>query len=59
METEFLAALQQASLYPQLLTPDYLRYLAIQALTSNLTLSAGDKVPSILLPAWPNGLDLA
>jgi hypothetical protein len=34
-------------MYPALLTANYLNYLAYDALTSNLTLVMGDKVPNI------------
>jgi hypothetical protein len=36
-------------MYPDLLTVKFLNYLAYDALTSNLTLIMGDKVPNIEL----------
>jgi len=36
-------------MYPALLTDKFLNYLAYDALTSNLTLIMGDKVPNIEL----------
>ena len=36
-------------MYPTLLTDKYLNFLAYDALTSNLTLVMGDKVPNIEL----------
>lgn len=47
IETEFLAAFEEATMYPALLTEQYLNYLAYDALTSNLTLVMGDKVPNV------------
>lgn len=47
IETEFLAAFEEAKMYPALLTEEYLNYLAYDALTSNLTLVMGDKVPNV------------
>lgn len=49
IETEFLTAFEQAKMYPALLTEKYLNFLAYDALTSNLTLIMGDKVPNIEL----------
>lgn len=49
IETEFLAAFEEAKMYPALLTDKYLNFLAYDALTSNLTLVMGDKVPNIEL----------
>jgi hypothetical protein len=36
-------------MYPALFTPKYMNYLAYDALTSNLTLIMGDRVPNIEL----------
>jgi len=36
-------------MYPALLTEKYLNYLAYDALTSNVTLIMGDKVPNVEL----------
>lgn len=49
IETEFLASFEEAKLYPVLLTAKYLNYLAYDALTSNLTMVMGDRVPNIEL----------
>jgi hypothetical protein len=49
IETEFLASFAEATMYPALLTAKYLNYLAYDALTSNLTLIMGDRVPNIEL----------
>jgi hypothetical protein len=49
IETEFLASFAEATMYPSLLTAKYLNYLAYDALTSNLTLIMGDRVPNIEL----------
>jgi hypothetical protein len=40
--------LEEADLYPELLTDDYLRFLAGEALTSNLVITAGSQVPNIV-----------
>ena len=49
IETEFLASFEEATMYPALLTEKYLNYLAYDALTSNVTLIMGDKVPNVEL----------
>ena len=49
IETEFLAAFEEAKMYPALLTQKYLNFLAYDALTSNLTMVMGDRVPNIEL----------
>lgn len=49
IETEFLASFEQATMYPALLTVKYLNFLAYDALTSNVTLIMGDKVPNVEL----------
>lgn len=38
-----------ATLYPQLYTEKYMSFLALDALTSNVTLTLGDKVPNIIM----------
>ncbi len=47
IETEFLAAFEEATMYPALLTDKYLNYLAYDALTSNVTLIMGDRIPNL------------
>lgn len=42
IDTEFLAAMEEAKNYHILFTPEYLSYLASDALTSNLKLVVGD-----------------
>ena len=49
IETEFLVAFEEAKLYPVLLSAKYLNYLAYDALTSNLTMIMGDRIPNIEL----------
>lgn len=49
IETEFMAAIEEAEQYPYLYTPEYISFLATDALTSNATLIVGDKVPNIQL----------
>ena len=46
IETEFLALIEEASLYPALLTENYLKFLATDAFTSNATIYLGDKMPT-------------
>jgi hypothetical protein len=47
IDTEFLASFEEAENYPILYTPEYLSFLASDALTSNVTINLGDKVPNI------------
>ena len=49
IETEFLAAFEEATLYPQLYTDKFITYLALDALTTNVTLTLGNKIPNIIL----------
>lgn len=49
IETEFLAAFEEAQLYPQLYTDKFISYLAYDALTTNVTLTLGNKIPNIIL----------
>ena len=44
-----MAALEEAEQYPYLYTPEYMNYLATDALTSNATFIIGDKVPNVQL----------
>jgi hypothetical protein len=44
-----LTSFEEAQLYPQLFTDEFISYLAYDALTSNLTLTVGDKIPNILI----------
>lgn len=46
IETEFLTLFEEATLYPALLTENYLKFLAADAFTSNATIYLGDKVPT-------------
>lgn len=48
IETEFLVAFEEAQLYPQLYTDKFISFLAHDALTSNLTLTLGNKIPNIM-----------
>lgn len=41
IDTEFLAALEEAELIPHLYTDKYLSYLASDAFTSNATITVG------------------
>lgn len=52
VDTEFLAALEEAELLPQLYTDKYLYYLASDAFSSNTTYSIGEKIPNINLGKW-------
>lgn len=47
IETEFLAAFEEAENYPILYTDTYLSFLATDALTSNATFVLGDQIPNI------------
>ena len=49
IETEFLTAFEEAQLYPQLYTDKFISYLAYDALTTNVTLTLGNKIPNIIL----------
>jgi len=49
IDTEFMAAIEEAKNYPILFTDKYLSYLATDALTSNVTLIIGDEIPNIQL----------
>lgn len=42
IETEFLAAFEEAQNYPILFTNTYMSFLASDALTSNVTIVVGD-----------------
>lgn len=48
INSEFAAAFEEAELYQELFTDDYLRFLAGEALTTNLTITAGSEVPNFL-----------
>jgi len=48
VNAEFSAAFEEAELYNELFTDDYLRFLAGEALTSNLTITAGSQVPNLV-----------
>ncbi len=49
IETEFMAAFEEAANYPILFTDAYMSFLATDALTSNVTLILGDQIPNINL----------
>jgi hypothetical protein len=49
IETEFLAAFEEAENYPILYTDTYMSFLATDALTSNATFILGDQIPNIQL----------
>lgn len=49
IETEFLASFEEAKLYPQLYTDKFISYLAYDALTTNVTLTVGNKIPNIMV----------
>ena len=49
VDTEFLAAFEEAELFPQLYTDKYLYFLASDAFSSNTIYSIGDKIPNINL----------
>lgn len=49
IDSEFMAAIEEAKNYPILYTDSYLKYLATDAITSNLTLILGDEIPNIQL----------
>lgn len=49
IETEFLAAFEEAENYHILYTNTYLSFLATDALTSNTTFVLGDQIPNIQL----------
>jgi len=49
IDSEFMAAIEEAKNYPILFTDKYLSYLATDALTSNVTLIIGDEIPNIQL----------
>lgn len=49
IDTQFLAALEEAELYPQLYSEKYLTFLASDAYSSNATYTIGSKVPNINL----------
>jgi type VI protein secretion system component Hcp len=49
IETEFLAAFEEAENYHILYTDAYMSYLVTDALTSNVTLHLGDHIPNIQL----------
>ncbi len=46
IQAQFLSDFQQVKLYDKLFTDQYLSFLAHDALTSNLTLIIGDKIPN-------------
>jgi len=52
LDTEFLAAIEESKNYRLLFTPEYLSYLATDALTSNLALILGDQIPNIQIAKW-------
>ena len=47
IDTEFMAAIEEAKNYPILFTDKYLSYLASDALTSNVTMILGDEIPNV------------
>lgn len=47
IETEFLAAFEEAEMYPILFTDSYMSFLTTDALTSNATFIVGDQIPNI------------
>jgi hypothetical protein len=49
IDTEFMSAMEEAKNYQILFTPEYLSFLATDALTSNLKLVLGDEIPNIQL----------
>ena len=49
IDTQFLAAFEEASLNPMLYTKDYLGYLAGEAFTSNATIYLGDQIPDAMI----------
>jgi hypothetical protein len=49
IDNEFMADIEEAKNYPILFTDSYLKYLATDAITSNLTLIVGDQIPNIQL----------
>ena len=49
IETEFMAAFEEAEMYPVLFTDQYMSFLATDALTSNATYVLGDEVPNVQL----------
>ena len=52
IDTEFLADLEEAELYPQLYNEKYLTYLASDAYSTNVTFTIGQKVPNINISKW-------
>ena len=49
IDTEFMSAMEEAKNYEVLFTEEYLSFLATDALTSNVTLVLGDRIPNIQL----------
>jgi hypothetical protein len=49
IETEFLAAFEEAENYPILFTDSYMSFLATDALTSNTKFILGDEIPNVQL----------
>ena len=49
IETEFMAAFEEAEMYPVLFTDQYMSFLATDALTSNATYVLGDEIPNVQL----------
>lgn len=49
IETEFMAAFEEAEMYPVLFTDQYMSFLATDALTSNATFMLGDEIPNVQL----------
>ena len=45
IQVEFMAQIEEAELYPQVYTEQYLRYLIADSFTSNVSLRIGDKIP--------------
>ena len=45
IDTEFLPLIEEAELYSELYTEDYLKFLATDAYTSNIDLRIGNKIP--------------
>ena len=49
IDSESMAAMEEAKNYQILFTQEYLSFLATDALTSNVTLVLGDQIPNIQL----------
>ena len=47
IETEFMAAFEEAKNFPILFTDSYMSFLATDALSSNTTFIIGDEIPNV------------